>query len=247
MLVSTNPRTLLFALAALSLGTSCQQPLMYCTTAHGAAAVAYELKSGNPDSPCGGLVGDVVGLQTYFSTGGRNGTPDYGKSLAALRPESVGLLIERAESQGLGVEGDGTPNAVGPFTTAKPVDDFCQVDEFSVAELSLPEVPAVADDPETEDDETLPAQPATTIRLEWTNFRLLTTPDAQGTQFTVDLKYTRDDCTAEYSASGLYPVVGCATDEDCTAEGTGINPDFAVRCHAGLKLCVLAEEPPSYE
>jgi hypothetical protein len=108
----------------------------------------------------------------------------------------------------------------------------------------------------------LPAQPATTVSYEWSDIRVLVNADAQGTQFSAELHFEQDGCVADYHVTALYPVVPCASDEDCDDDANGINPSFATECDLGLVdaatyfigdptftggLCVLAEEPPSYQ
>ncbi|NVB36275.1 hypothetical protein G6O69_00425 [Pseudenhygromyxa sp. WMMC2535] len=246
---------LLATSATVALTTSCAQPLLNCTSAHGYFAAEYTLESGDPDSACGQLPGDVLGMQTYFQEGGQNGTPDYQNAKLAIRPESLGVLIDNAEARG-GIAPEDSDevfyqgNAIGFFTTGFPDDDtFCMVDEFEEdAAVSLPELPEVLDDPETEDeDESLPAEPATEVRYSWSNARFVVSADAQGTQFEADLEYSRDGCTASYHVVGVYPAVGCETNDDCNDDKNGINPDFSVRCNTDLGMCVLDDELPAYE
>lgn len=257
-------------LTALSIG--CVQPAVPCTSAHGTFSVQYKLTKGDAGSECGGKKTEVLGLQSYFAGGGPDNKQQYDKGSIALRPETLGLLLERAQGYAdetmTPISPEPEPNAQGKFTTGKPqLDDFCEIDELTPARATLPLVPAVPDDPMTmEDDESLPEQPAIDISYEFSNLRFLVTADAQGTQFTADLKYTQDGCVAEYEVVGLYPVIGCTNDKEClclphpedaTAEEkaeclpTGINPDFAVKCFIEPMqeqgVCVLAEAPPSYQ
>ena len=44
----------------------------------------------------------------------------------------------------------------------------------------------------------LPAEPAVSIRYEFSNVRVYTTASAIGTQLSADLTYTKDGCTATY-------------------------------------------------
>jgi hypothetical protein len=243
-----------FALAlacTLVLTSSCTQPSMSCTSAHGGFAAEYTLVEGDPASPCGQLPGDVLGMQTYFQPGGANGTPDYQSAKVAIRPQALGLQIAYAEAR-KAVMGDDTfyaANAVGWFTSGFPDDDtFCRADNFTDVQVSLPEIPALPDDPNTpEVDETQPAQPALEVAYRWSNARFVVSADAQGTQFEADLEYQQDDCTAQYHVVGLYPAVGCENDDDCNDEQNRINPDFAVRCNTELGMCVLNDELPAYE
>lgn len=254
--LSTSLLGLTLGLTAGAL-VGCQQPQSYCTTAHGDFAATYKLTSGDPQSACGSFTGDVVGLQTYFAKGGLNGTPKFSESSMAIRPAYLGDLVDAAASWTPPVadpDPEHTPNAVGEFTTSLPDDDeFCAATKFSVAEISLPElpaIPAVPDDPETLDvDESIPetpAVPATSVRYEWSNVRVLVSANYQGTQFSADLKFTQDGCTAEYEVLGLYPLAYCEADEECQDTSvTGINPDFAVKCQTDLGFCVLRGDLPA--
>lgn len=275
-MISRTSRAPIFVLSLLALVLpACTQPAVPCTSAHGTFSVQYKLVKGDPESPCGGKQTEVLGLQSYFAGGGPDNKQQYDKGSIAVRPENLGLLLERAEGQlETPIVPTPEPNGSGAFTTGKPLaDDFCEVPKLTPIKAMLPEVPAVEDDPETPDeDESLEVQDATDIEYDFTNLRFLVTADAQGTQFTADLKFTQDGCTAQYEVVGVYPVVGCASDKEClclppaedaTAEEkkeclpTGINPDFAVKCFKEndpetgkpfpTGVCVLKEAPPSYQ
>lgn len=234
----------------VALGSSCTQPLPHCTAAHKPYAAEYTLTDGDPDSVCGQLRGDRLGMQTYYQEGGKNGTPDYGTAKVAIRAGKLGELIEYALAQEA-VKEDVfyRGSAIGNFTAGFPNDDgFCMADEFDEARVILPDIAAVPDDPMTMDmDETQPARPTTTISYRWSNARFLVSADAQGTQFEADLEYTQDDCTAKYHVVAVNPAVTCKSNEDCNNEKNGINPDFALRCNTELELCVLSEDLPAYE
>ncbi|MBA3548451.1 MAG: hypothetical protein H0T76_18365 [Nannocystis sp.] len=269
--------TSVFSTSALALGLGlvlslttggCQQPQSYCTTAHGDFATTYTLTSGDPQSACGGLKGEVLGLQTYYAKGGANGTPKFSEPSMAIRPATLGELIDRAGSSDPAiVDPNAEPNALAKFTAGLPDDEeFCAATKFSVSEITLPELPLIPgdpDDPQTPENEgtpDIPPYPATNIRYEWSNARVLVSANYQGTQFSADLKFTQDGCTAEYEVRGLYPLIGCAldaeccsTEEDCRGKGedgadlplSGINPDFDVRCDTGLGYCVLRGDIPA--
>lgn len=240
----------------------CQQPRSYCSTAHGDFAATYQLKKGDAASDCAKLKGDVIGMQTYFGEGGLNGTPKYGDATMAIRPQYLGDLVARVVDYGVVTEENFAlkANAVADFTTEKPDDeDFCEATKFNKVALDLPLAPlipgspAVEDDPATPDvDETadevpdVPEQPATSISYVWTNARVLVSANYQGTQFSADLTFTQDGCTAEYHVVGVYPVASCEADKDCQDTSvTAINPDFDLRCDKDLGLCVLKDEPPA--
>jgi hypothetical protein len=234
----------------------CQQPQPYCTTAHGDFAATYTLKKGgDPNSACGQLKGEVLGFQTYSATGGLNGTPKFSEATMAIRPTLIGELVERGTNgyETPILDPNAEPNALAKFTTSLPDDnDFCEANKFSAAEINLPELPLIPgdpDDPETPDDESTPdtpAQPATSIKYEWSNARVVVSANYQGTQFSADLKFTQDGCTAEYEVVAVYPVAPCATDDECQDTSvTGINPDFDLRCEPDLGFCVLNGDIPA--
>ena len=229
---------------------ACEQPRLHCSAAHGSFAAVYTLTAGDPESPCAQLDGDVLGVQTYPQRGGPNGTPDYARADLAIRPESLGARIIEGEVRGV-VDGDAAwagANALGSFTAGHPdADGWCRVDRFEPAQLSLPAMPAIVDDPSTPDvDESRPELPAFDAVYRWRDARVLVTADAQGTQLEADLRVEIDGCEAEYHVVGLYPAAACETDADCQDPQTGINPDFAVRCELALGLCVAIEPLPAY-
>jgi hypothetical protein len=252
----TRPMILVATSLLSSLGsfafTSCMQPLSNCASAYGKYAAEYTLIEGDATSACGQLPGDVLGMSTYFQEGGKNGTPDYDNADVAIRPKSLGTKIAYAEAREV-IDGDVVfyqANAIGSFTASFPNDEtFCMAEDFSVAEVSIPDIPEIVDDPNTaEVDETQPAQAAVDVRYVWSNTRFVVSADAQGTQFEADLEYTQgDDCTAKYHVVGVYPAVECKTDDECNDDRNGINPDFALRCNTQLGLCVLDAELPAYE
>ncbi len=239
--------SILGGLAGLLALGGCQQPIPNCQSAHGYYAAEYTLENGDPSSPCGALAGDVLGLNTYYEDAG--GRPNLQAASVGIRTTYLDTLVFRLADYGVADESRSPGvQSVGDFAQPKPNgEDFCVVPDSSRTELSLPEAPAIEDDPETpDDDESLPAQPATTVAFEWTNVRILVTPDAQGTQMTADMHFEQDGCEADYSVVGVYPAVACASDEECDDDANGINPDFATRCNVEFGYCVLAEEPPSY-
>lgn len=251
MPVTTKLSALASAALLLVLGASCTQPRMNCTTAHTNYAAKYTLKSGDPNSPCGQLKGDLLNMQTYFATGGLNGTPKFSEPSVAIRTDiSVYANFDPADYP---VEIPGynydyhAANSLGKFASGEPdASDFCTAKDMAPSVIAIPELPAytIPDDPETPDvDETemVPATPPLTLRHEWTKARWLVTPDAQGTQFDGTVKFTQDGCTAEYDVVALSPAIPCTADDECKA-GSGINPDFAVRCDLDLGDLIQPDE-----
>ena len=265
-------RTSLPIAALLVLQVGCTQPTSDCTSAHGTFSARFDVKKADKDKPCGQLKVDVLGMQTYFAEGGVNGTPKFAEATVAIRAQYLyaaiydfvlgELAADDYDENGEPIEGlanppskdlktldemVGDPDASGDFGTSKPDSEgFCEVPKISKVSLDLPLIPAVEDDPETPDeDESVPEQPATKLTYTWDNVKFLVTADAQGTQFSADLKFTQDDCSASYHVVGVYPVYGCVEDEDCHDETSPLNPDFPLKCVEGQ--CVLDGEPPAYE
>lgn len=90
----------------------------------------------------------------------------------------------------------------------------------------------------------------TTVKYAWKNLKFYTTAAAPGTQFSGDLTYTEDDCTIEYAAVGVWPGIPCGSDADCApcanpdaglTIGSGLSPDFPIKCDVDLGLCTLRD------
>lgn len=258
----------LIALATAPLLAACKQPPVDCTSAHGTFAARFDLKSGNKDEPCGQLTGDILGMQTYFAAGGVNGTPKFDEPSLALRAQYMYAYIYDTVYAPVSVfdnrlidEEVGDPDSFGAFGSGDPdADDFCEVPKMTTVRLSLPEVltvPPTLDDPETPDvDETNPGvtgQAAAELSYVWKNVKFLVTADAQGTQFSADLTFTQDSCTAKYHVVGVYPAVPCLDDDKqpddsvCESDVNGINPDFPTTCSPKFGYCVLKGELPAYD
>ncbi|MFO0679960.1 MAG: hypothetical protein U0169_25790 [Polyangiaceae bacterium] len=265
--------------AALALGISglfassaCSQPKVKCITARGDFAAKFTLKSGT--GACAELKGDTIGFQSYNPTGGPNGTPDFSKASVAIVMGTLGNYQARAEQGDTDVDAEGKPvvktdpnpdhhtYSLGDFTTADPADDgFCTVSTTTAAEQVLPEIKEIPADPDNEVD-AVPGQPAISAKVEWANVRVFVNANAIGTQFSADLKYSENGCTAEYSVYGLYPAHSCENakgeldDAECSPVadpdagrrfGSGINPDFPVACDKDLKVCMITSAPPAFK
>jgi len=258
------------ATAAL-LQTACQQPDVNCTSAHGAFAARYERKSGPADQPCGQIVGDILGMSTYYAPDGVNNTPKFAEPSVAIRALYLYEYIYYQvydpttvfDTRKIDME-VGDPDAFGDFAAGVPDDEgFCAAPTMSKVNLDLPEVVEVLevlDDPLTADaDESVaPVAPQAAAKLayEWSKVKFLVTADAQGTQFSADLKFTQDACTATYHVVGVYPAIGCVGADGmpdntvCESDVNGINPDFPTEClmfSEGAGYCVLTDEPPAYD
>jgi len=142
---------------------------------------------------------------------------------------------------------------VGDFPK-EPANDFCPVPQMRMAdaEIDIPDLPEVLDNPMTpDDDEAKPPVPATHYVYKWSNLEYLVRPDAIGTQLRGDLEYTKNGCTAQYKVKAVYPARNCEKQDDAghplgvadpdrcfpvsqpdkkIFEGSGISPDFPVEC-----------------
>ena len=245
---------LLSSAGTVAFTTSCAQPVPSCASALGYFGAEYELVEGDPMSVCGSLLGDELGIQTYYSEGGPNGTPNYADARIAIRPLAIGSMVEYAEIRGAIDEAElddvfHSANAIGEFDDSYPDDDLiCSIPEFDASSVSLPAIEEILDDPMTmEEDESMPPQPAIEATYQWSNARFIVSANIQGTQFEADLDYTQDGCTAKYRVRGVYPVVYCATDDECNDDANGMNPDFATHCNLDLGFCVLDGDIPSLD
>ncbi|WP_244238300.1 hypothetical protein [Corallococcus terminator] len=241
------------AAAVVTAGACGSEPVAPCVVARavsdgstGSFAATYELKAGqNPDLACAQLKPEPLGLQKYFSQDPK--APD----TVGVRSTRLGTLLQTFASR-LSEESKASATAVGPFASETPGEDrFCTVPQLTPTRLEVTE----AQDP---DGGLLPAQE---FGYAWNNLRIYNTPEIPGTQFTADLVYTENGCTAEYTVKGIWPVVKCQdsktkgpSDALCDPyadydagrlRGSGINPLFPVKCDPVAFICVLTGEVPS--
>jgi hypothetical protein len=243
-----------------ALSTGCSQPRIDCTTGHasgiGAFAMKYTLKPGSKtgEGSCDTVKGEIVGLEKYNPASADDpNKQDLTKATLAIRATTLGQLAADAEAAGVMVNRDKL-DSLGDFVSTVPDEsDVCTVPTLSAAEGDFP---------------SFDGQPETRVQYEWKDVRLLVTTAYPGTQVVAEVTYTRDGCSATYSAVGLWPAVYCeevdaegkgtgkpdvtwcdpvANPEAGRAYGSGINPDFKdnVDCDPDLLLCVLKEPPPA--
>jgi hypothetical protein len=274
--VFTLTTSLLFAGAALGM-SSCEQPPVLCTCGRGDFAAVYTFIEGADG--CSGLKSEILGMNAYSpETGGvDSGTmADWGRGSVAIGSERIGWLIDRAAASGVSdMNKEHKLYAVGDLPK-EPTADFCAVPAMRPpdAEVDMPDIPAIADDPTTtEVDETQPAVAATHYTYKWTDVNFLVTPAAIGTQMTATLEFTQNACTAKYRVKGVYPARNCESrktpgqpdKELCSPvsqpdkeiyEGSGISPDFPVDCvefdaaspTGGKRFyCMLTKDVPAFK
>jgi hypothetical protein len=138
--------------------------------------------------------------------------------------------------------------ALGSFSSQYPdASDLCTVTGLSAARTVLSSGPTPS-----------AAFPTSDVENTWSNVKVYVTAAAQGTQFSGDVTYTVNGCSATYHAVGVWPAHSCTTpvldptdpqqktilgqapDNDlcnpCAQPdkglfvGSGINPDFPVTC-----------------
>jgi hypothetical protein len=228
-------------LAASTLGAcGAYQQDPQCVVAKGAFATVYTLKPGHDTSAaCAQLKPERVGLEKYFSQD--PSAPD----TVAMRSRVVGDLLLNKSYQLDADAPNSAVNSLGDLTTDAPLaDNFCEVPQLNATHVVMRSTTGGA---------------SKSLTYGWSNLRIYNTPEIPGTQFTADLRYTADGCTAEYSVKGIWPVVSCATsgkpdDVKCDPRpdpaagrhrGSGINPIFPVKCDPVALICVLTGEVPS--
>ncbi|WP_163994524.1 hypothetical protein [Pyxidicoccus caerfyrddinensis] len=222
----------------------------------GSFAATYTLKPGqNPDQQCARLKPERVGLQKYFGE-----TPSAPDSVA-VRSARLGKLGRDFASTRPDPDPTHATYSVGPFASEAPgPDNFCNVPTLTPSRLDVPATAPGLPDGGVQPDGGPPAQAAQTFTYEWSNLRIYNSPGTPGTQFTAELRYTENGCTAEYSAKGIWPVVTCGLSDGGVNEvacdpyanfdagrlrGSGINPIFPVKCDPDALICVLTGEVPS--
>jgi hypothetical protein len=267
--------SLLFGGAALGV-SSCEQPPVLCTCGRGDFAAVYTLIEGA--AGCNGLKSEILGMNAYAfeKDGVDSGTmTDWSRGAVAIGSERIGWLIDRGEASGVSdMNKEHKLYAVGDLPK-EPTADFCAVPTMRApdAEIDMPDIPAIVDDPMTMVDESQPPVAATHYRYKWTDVRFLVTPAAIGTQMTATLEFTENTCTAKYRVKGVYPARNCESrttpgqpdKELCSPvsqpdkeiyEGSGISPDFPVDCvefdaatPSGPKrfYCMLTKDVPAFK
>lgn len=244
----------------------CTQPPVNCTVS---AAMPYsgkyKLTAGEGGGDCANLMGDALGFGAY-NPATDEGKPDLDRVFMSVRTTFLGGLVAHAKDYGLADTADGhAPHAFGEFSPSVPDGGICRPTELSAA---LQDIPAVAADPGDPDDpeDDIPEQPATSMQETWTNVEVYVTAASLGTQVRGHYAVTQDTCSAEYDVIALFPQVYCG-DEDvlpdndsddvnspddsfCNADphpqlgyGSGISPDFPVKCDPVMLVCVLDAEP----
>jgi hypothetical protein len=202
-----------------------QQPTAGCIVQDSASWIAtYTKKEGQPTCAKPAPVGELVGVFKFSDPEKEN------SNLLTLRP--AGLA-----SRGARDPGDTTlQTASGALPSEPDSEFFCTAAAMSDASVT-------AASSSTED--------ATQITYKFSKVQVYSNPRAPGTQMKADLAYTRDGCTAEYQMNAMWPAIACDPADTDPAHNCGpgsfINPDFKVKCHETLKICVLDGEVPAFK
>lgn len=250
----------------LSLG-SCAQPAMLCDVASGPYAVQYFAEPGAAD--CLLLPGELAGMKTYNPPSADGKNIDARVTTVAIQATSLGQLADDAALAGAAdPEASHTLYSIGDYSNRPDAGDFCSAPSLSRAEQHIPRT----DHEDAEGNpQVFPETRLSYEWKELQVYTTFTAPGTAATgEVTITREVTDpetgvvDACTTTYVASALYPVVGCEAadamgsptgapdDTACCAEadlskgrsfGSGINPDFKVKCDPVLLLCVLDWKP----
>jgi hypothetical protein len=204
-----------------------EQPLPQCTIGRGEHAVRYTLLSGS--GPCATKRAERVGAQIFREPG--SGIPP----VLAFKPTPL------AVNEGKDPNTANSVTALGSFTTEYPSDgELCEAPGFSEARQVVAQT----------DGSTLD------LRYQWSNVRVQGSAAIPGTQWTAELTYMENDCTATYMAVGMFPAIKCERTVNGKVErdpaicqqprpGLSIDPAFPTFCEETTNLCVLKGEPPA--
>ena len=272
--------TSLIGASTVVVATSCEQPPVLCTCGRGDFAAQYTLVSGTGE--CSTLKYEILGMNAYsFEKDGPNtgSMADWNRGAVAIGSERIGWLIDRAAESMVSDLDPAHKLYTGGDFPKEPTSDFCAVPTMKMpdAEINMPMIPSVPDDPMTPTDDSKPAVEATHYVYKWSNLQYLVRPDAIGTQLKGDLEYTHNGCTAKYTMKAVYPARNCEKVDDagnptgmpdperCSPvaqpdkkifEGSGISPDFPVECvefdPAGLSTakrfyCMITKDVPAFK
>jgi hypothetical protein len=234
-----------------------EQPPMLCAVSLGAFAVKYTLIEGT--GACAELRTGRVGVESYLPDT-RSDHPGFERPIVALRAEEMGTLLRQYDAVGRIDPKQVTSTA--QFADVNPSDKgFCRVGTMNAATMTLASIAASPDGMK-------PALPAVDLRYEWSDLRFYVTPSSIGAQFTGELTYRKDDCTARYRADGIFPAVSCrgtmatpdgmmvpvadetlcspcADDSKGRSIGSGIHPDVETMCDEKALVCLVKNESPS--
>ncbi len=263
-------------------GGACDQPKIRCAATGGETAVRYKIVGDIPDA-CKdlgfpGTEGQAanmnkIGIETYVPV--PTDEDAYNKKNAlSLKLAWIGERIADArdhlDQENYPYTGD-PPDTLPPdsndtnfpFTYGKFDDinpgarDVCKVSAMTPSDMTYPAIPKHTFENDDGEEETVDAQDETKIQYEFSNVRVIVSPDSIGTQTFADLSVTQDDCTLKYQVSMLYPFVDCGAEHDgkvsgdekkCSANATDENP-FGSGIGEGIPVScenIGTDDDPSY-
>jgi hypothetical protein len=219
---------------------ACEPQALYCGVAIGDFAVRVEALDASACLPPVML----FGLEPLPGVGQLR--PDYTKTRFAISSQA---LVDRLEfGEFVGAPGDSDPShvsyALGAFDHAYPDSaDTCRVSNLQPAEIMAPafEIP---DNPETIEPDGLYLPPVDE-RYVWQNIEIEMSADVQGTRFWGVLNFSdlANDCAGTYAVAGVWPVVSCMVDADCTKTCETIE---GVPGHASTESCMRSQLNPDW-
>ncbi|HLL56039.1 MAG TPA: hypothetical protein VK447_20930 [Myxococcaceae bacterium] len=222
---SPIPSVLVLATAVLGAAAcSGEPPLPGCPVQRLTWAARFELVPGQHVSgACARKAGEQLGVQTYQ-------VPGSSQTTLALKPRTLARLDA--------VDPVSPGFSLGAFSEDAGPDDFCVATSLSVAEKHVPGSGG---------------NPARDLVYRWTEVKILSRPDAPGSQLVATVEYTEDGCTATYEVWGVWPSLSCRGEDGspddrlCDTTAHGMNPDFALACDPTQLRCVPARRPPSFK
>jgi len=252
---------------------SCQQPVPVCVSGRGDFAALYQpISASDPAGACAGIIGEVLGMNTYNYPSTGEGTGDWKRGRVAIQGARMGARVARQERSDPAWK-DSDPShrayALGDFSSGEPgPDDFCRLGSVADAVQNFPLATKTATDEEA---------PATTLTYKWNSTAFYVTTAALGTQMVAELEYAKDNCTAKYQVWAMSPDRDCeridkdeqgkwtkrsgepdprrclppADPDNGIADASGVNPDFPVECKSFASdgksdfHCVLTARPPA--
>jgi hypothetical protein len=230
----------LLGAASIISGCNVKQPSAGCQVQDADFAnwqAHYTLKTGDATSSCGQLKGEALGVFKYVD-------PEVASSnRLGIRPERAAALTEYTMDDEdhtvvARVENASVATALSGDLDDEPnADGLCAASGFPVTTVAA--APVLSSTGET-------LVPAQTVSYAFENVEVYSAAFAPGTQLRGTLKYgDGTGCQAEYEVNAFWPQTGCDPESTKPAEtcgaGSGINPDFDVRCEASLANTIIAD------
>jgi len=211
--------------------------------------------------------GENIAMATYLQpvSSEKYAFADFSNRKIAIQGSVMGLLYLLRE--GAGTDEADAPYGIGEYTTAPDENNICYAGGANgtaamvASDVDVPDFDTGEVDPMTMQPIIIPAEH---YRQEWKNVRIFVTAGVPGTQAVGEMHFEDfvAGCSVDYKFTALFPSVDCTGDDGagnpvpdqaaCNPNpdpaagrvfGSGINPDFKVKCDDTLLHCVL-DEPP---